>query len=419
LIPVLIGFSGFFSASETVITGASRAQLHNEEKKHDTRATAVRILQEKFGPTLSSILIANQLINQSVAAVATWLAIELWGESVLPVTAFLFSLLVIIYAEILPKLVVIQNPTQYALTFAHVLTVICKLLRPVTHFLEATARFSLRLIGLKIRFVESSPISDDELRGAIDLHAAGGIEEERERLMLRSILDLHEVTVGQIMVHRKKLEMIEVSQNAEDMIIKILDCPYSRIPLWKENRENILGVLHVKTLFRALQEVKAEASTVDPISLAAPPWFVPESTTLSDQLQAFRMRHEHFALVVDEYGTLMGAITLEDILEEIVGEIVDEYDVAATGISVQSDQSIIVEGAVLIRDLNRRFDWDLPEEEVSTIAGLVMHKVRKIPAVGQKCIFPEFTIEVLKHQHNRISLLRISLQESQKDTHEY
>jgi Mg2+/Co2+ transporter CorB len=253
------------------------------------------------------------------------------------------------------------------------------------------------------------------LRGAIDLHAAGGVDEEQERLMMKSILDLNEIAVGQIMVHRKKLETVEVCADADKMIDQVLSCPYSRVPLWKDNRENIVGVLHVKTLFRALQKAAENPEgKMDPVSLASPPWFVPESTKLFDQLQAFRARHEHFALVVDEYGTLMGAITLEDILEEIVGEIVDEYDVTASGISAQSDQSVVVEGEILIRDLNRRFNWNLPEEEAATIAGLVMHQERKIPEIGQTCALPGYVVEVLKRQKNQICLLRISPQKNDR-----
>ncbi|MDR2412113.1 MAG: CNNM domain-containing protein [Holosporales bacterium] len=401
---VLLGVAGFFSASETIITSVSRAQLHS--RRQDVRTQAVRALQERLGLTLSSILVANQLINQSVAAVATWLAIEFLGESFLPLTAFLFGLFVIVYVEIMPKITVIQDPLRYALSSATFLTTCCKGLRPITQALEAVALFSLRLVGIKAKSSGQTLIADEELRGAIDLHAEGGVEEEQERLMLKNVLDLAEVSVGQVMVHRKKLEMLQVTANAEEMVQQILDCSYSRIPLWKEHRENIVGILHIKTLFRALQKAASEGGKVDPVALASPPWFVPESTTLFDQLQAFRARHEHFALVVDEYGSLMGAITLEDVLEEIVGEITDEYDATTTGIAAQSDRGVVVEGEILIRDLNRKFNWDLPEES-STIAGLVMHEARRIPEVGQTCVLPGYVVEVLKRQHNRLSLIRI------------
>ncbi|MDR1910441.1 MAG: CNNM domain-containing protein [Holosporales bacterium] len=407
LILILVCVAGFFSASETVVTGVSQAQLYN--KRNDARAVALRALQENLGLTLSSILIANQLISQSVTAVATWLAIEFLGESFLPITAFFFSLFIVVYVEIVPKLIAIQNPVHYALTFSSLLTTFCRVLYPITRFLEAVARASLRLIRIKVVSTGRIHCPDEELRGAIDLHATGGVEEAQERLMMKSILDLNEVSVGQVMVHRKKLEMIEVCAQPEEMIKKILSCPYSRIPLWRTNRENIIGVLHVKTLFRALQHVThTPEATVDPVSLASPPWFVPESTTLFDQLQAFRARHEHFALVVDEYGALMGAITLEDILEEIVGEIVDEYDVTASGIATESDQSVVVDGEILIRDLNRQFNWELPEEEAATIAGLVMHCARTIPEIGQTCVIHGYCVEVLKRQQNRICQLRIS-----------
>jgi Mg2+/Co2+ transporter CorB len=406
LIFVLLGVAGFFSASETVITSVSRAQLHRHRR--NVRAQAVQVLQERLGLTLSSILVANQLINQGVTAAATWLAIEFLGEAFLPVTAFLFGLFVIVYVEILPKLAVIQDPVRYALSLSSFLTYCCKGLRPVTRALETVALFSLRLVGMKAQSSGNMHPAEEELRGAIDLHATGGTEEEQERLMLKSVLDLADVSVEQVMVHRKKLEMVEVSSDLEEVVAKILDCPYSRVPLWKGSRENIVGVLHVKTLFRALR--KAASHAVDPVALAAPPWFVPESTTLLDQLQAFRTRHEHFALVVDEYGTLMGAVTLEDVLEEIVGEIADEHDASVTDPPARSDRWVVVEGEILIRDLNRKFNWELPGEEASTIAGLVMHEARRIPEVGQVCILPGYVVEVLKRQHNRLSLLRIAPQ---------
>lgn len=226
--------------------------------------------------------------------------------------------------------------------------------------------------------------------------------------MLRSILDLADVEVGEIMVHRKTVVMIEAGQPAAAMVDKVLASPFTRVPLWREQPENIVGVLHSKALLKALRAAGGNLDGLDILALAAKPWFIPESTSLLNQLQAFRKRHEHFALVVDEYGSLMGIVTLEDILEEIVGEIVDEHDVVVAGVRPQGDGSYVVEGSVTIRDLNRQFEWDLPDEEAATVAGLILHESRRIPEVGQAFMFHGFRFEILRRLRHQITSIRMT-----------
>jgi len=228
--------------------------------------------------------------------------------------------------------------------------------------------------------------------------------------MLRSILDLGDVEVGEIMTHRSSMVMIDAALPTETIVEQVLDAPFTRIPLYRDDPDNIVGVVHAKALLRAIQGSGAptEFDKIDIDKVAAPPWFIPEATTLLDQLQAFRERHEHFALVVDEYGSLMGLVTLEDILEEIVGEIADEHDVAVPGVHKQPDGSFVINGATTIRDLNREFEWDLPDEDASTIAGLVMYEARQIPEVGQSFAFHGFRFEILRRRKNRVTLIRVS-----------
>jgi Mg2+/Co2+ transporter CorB len=225
--------------------------------------------------------------------------------------------------------------------------------------------------------------------------------------MLRSILDLTEVEVGEIMIHRKNVSMIDAGAPTDVIVGQVLSSPYTRIPLWRGEPDNIIAVIHAKALLRAVRS-ESSREDIDVVALAAKPWFVPDSTTLLDQLQAFRRRREHFALVVDEYGTFMGIVTLEDILEEIVGDIVDEHDIPAPGVVRQPDGSYIVQGSVTIRDLNRRFDWSLPDHDAATIAGLVLHEVRRIPEVGQAFMFYGMRFEILRRHRHQITSIRIT-----------
>jgi Mg2+/Co2+ transporter CorB len=253
--------------------------------------------------------------------------------------------------------------------------------------------------------------SSEELRGAIELHADEDRAVDDERAMLRSVLDLAEVQVGEIMAHRKDVTMIDADQPADKVVDEVLASPFTRIPLWQGQPENIVGVLHAKALLRAVKarddSTAKELDEINIISLAAKPWFIPEQTTLLDQLQEFRKRHEHFALMVNEYGSFMGIVTLEDILEEIVGDISDEHDVAVPGVVLQADGSYTINGSVTIRDLNREFNWRLPDEEAATIAGLIMHESRRIPEPGQVFMFHGLRFQIAERVRQQIMTVRV------------
>ena len=237
-----------------------------------------------------------------------------------------------------------------------------------------------------------------------------------DRDMLDSILDLDEVQVGEIMIHRSNMQIVDVGDSPAAVIEQTIASSFTRIPIWRDEPEDIVGILHVKDLLRVLSAEQGETDNIDIAKIAGDPWFVPETTTLREQLNAFRERRSHFALVVDEYGALMGMVTLEDILEEIVGEIADEHDVAVTGVRSQGDGSHVVDGTVTIRDLNRQFDWELPDEEASTIAGLLIHEARVIPEVGQLYSFFNFRFEVLGRRKNRLTVIRVTPQFSATPT---
>jgi Mg2+/Co2+ transporter CorB len=232
--------------------------------------------------------------------------------------------------------------------------------------------------------------------------------------MAGGVLDLRELEVSDVMVHRTKILSVNADDPPEEVVRVTLESPFTRLPLWRATPENIVGMLHVKDLLRALQGVGGDPAKIDIGALATEPWFVPDTTPLYEQLRAFRRRKIHFAIVVDEYGVVMGHVTLEDILEEIVGDITDEHDIDIPGVRPQPDGSVNVDGGVPIRDLNRVMDWHLPDAEATTIAGLVIHESRTIPEPGQSFTFHGFRFRVLRRNRNRITGLRITPLEPQR-----
>ncbi len=406
----LLVLSAFFSGSETALTAASRPRLAQLERQGDRRAGTVNKLREDKGRLIGAILLGNNLVNIFASAIATSMFIGLLGETAIPVVTLGMTLLVLIFAEVLPKTYALDNADRMALRIAPVMRWVVAVLAPVTEGVTLVVNLILRLIGAH-HHGGSVFDSEDELRGAIELHRGEDIVEEKEvaqeRAMLRSILDLGDVEVSEIMVHRRNVEAIDVSVDTEEIIQAVLNSQFTRLPLWRDDPDNIVGVLHAKDLLRSLQEQDNEIDRPALEAILSEPWFIPDSTTLLDQLQAFRSRREHFALVVDEYGALQGVVTLEDILEEIVGDISDEHDLPVAGVRPQPDGSFVVRGTVTLRDLNRRFEWTLPDEEASTIAGLVLREAQRIPEVGQAFSFYGFQFEVLDRQRNQITQVRV------------
>ena len=406
IIVLLMTMSAFFSGSETALTAASRPMMHQLEQNGDRRAALVNRLRRKTDRLIGTILLGNNLVNILASALATSVLITMFGETGVAYATILMTLLILIFSEILPKTYAFRNADGAALLVARPVSFLVSVLSPFTHTIEVIVQLALRLLGAGER--RGIGPSMDELRGAIDLHTADEPEIRHERAMLRSILDLAEVQVGEIMIHRKNIAMIDADLPIDELVSQVLASPYTRIPLWRETTDNIVGVIHAKALLRAVREGSGQTEGLDVVAMAATPWFVPDSTTLLDQLQAFRRRREHFAIVVDEYGSLMGVVTLEDILEEIVGEITDEHDVAVPGVVRQGDGSFIVQGTVTIRDLNREFEWGLPDEAAATIAGLVLHEAKRIPEVGQAFMFHGFRFEILRRHRQQIATIRIT-----------
>lgn len=404
---ILILLSALCSASETAVLASSRVRLYHLAKKGNPKAFVVLALQSHIGGFISAILLLNTWFITMVTALATGILTYVFGAAGAVYAAIGMGALITIYAEVLPKMYVYTCPDRVALAFSSFFKPILTLMMPLTKAIDFIAKQSLRAVGVKITHDLSSS-SADELRGAIELHIGSSGEAEYERSMLRSILDLTTVEVTEIMRHRKNMFMINIDLSNKDIVDQVLKSSYTRIPIWKENPENIVGVLHAKDLLRAVRSLKGDLEKLDIKKIASSPWFIPETTTLFSQLAAFRSRREHFALVIDEYGDLEGMVTLEDILEEIVGEIVDEHDVEIPGVRIAPDGTYVIDGTVTIRDLNRQFSWSLPDESASTLAGLILHETREIPEVGQSFLIQGVRMEILRRLRHQISLIRVT-----------
>jgi len=404
---ILLILSGLFSGSETALTAASKPLMHQLEQKGDKRAELVNQLHARKDQLIGAILLGNNLVNIMASALATSILITFFGEAGVAYATIVMTLLVLIFSEVLPKTYAIENANRMALTVAPYIRVAVAVFSPVTNTVQWIVNGVFKLFGINDDDADASA-AVEELRGAIDLH--DGRNEEavnQERAMLRSVLDLNEVDVEEIMTHRKAVATIDVDLPTSTVVDEVLASPYTRIPLWRGTPDNVIGVLHAKELLRAIRSHQGELDDLKIEDLATAPWFIPESTSLLDQLQAFRNRHEHFSLVVDEYGVLLGVVTLEDILEEIVGDISDEHDINVEGVQPQPDGSFMVDGTVTLRDLNREFGWQLPDEEAATIAGLILHESRRIPEVGQTFSYYGFRMQIVERLRNQITLIRI------------
>lgn len=404
---VLIVLSGFFSGSETALTAVSRGRMKQLGKLGDKRASSVNTLTENKERLIGALLIGNNLINVMSSALATTLLLKIFGESGVIYATILMTVLLVIFAEVLPKYLAISQTDRFALFVIPAIKVFVALVSPLAKAVDFIVRRILHLFGVNFAENQSILSGRDELRGAVEvLHEEGSVgKEDRERL--GGLLDLNELDVADVMIHRTAMEIINADDPAEVLVKQILESQYTRLPLYRGETDNIVGIVHAKDMLRALHLVNNDPKKIDIAKVANKPWFVPEATMLHDQLNAFLRRKAHVALVVDEYGELEGLVTLEDIIEEIVGEIADEHDVDMSGVKTEADGSVVVEGTVPIRDLNRALGWDLPDEEATTIAGLVIHEAQLIPAEKQAFTFYGKRFLVMKRDKNRIEKLRV------------
>jgi Mg2+/Co2+ transporter CorB len=400
--------SAFFSGSETALTAASRARMHAHEGAGDKRAATVTRLLASRERLIGSLLVGNNIVNVGVSAFATIVLVGFFGDAGAIYATIILSIVLIIFGEVTPKTLAIIKPDQVALLVARPVSLIVMVFTPIVYAVEAVVRLILRPFGVVIGENQSMLTAHEEIKGTVDLlHREGGVIKS-DRDMLGGLLDLRELTVEDVMIHRTKMRTIDADLSPAEIVREVLASPYTRMPLWRGTTENIIGILHAKDLLRALDAVGGDAAKLNVQQIAFSPWFVPVNSSLAEQLKAFLAKKTHFALAVDEYGEVMGLVTLEDILEEIVGDIKDEHDVTVQGVKPQPNGAVIVDGAVPIRDVNRAMDWTLPDEEATTIAGLVIHAAQLIPDAGQAFTFYGFRFEVLRRSRNKVTSLKIT-----------
>ena len=409
IILALLAISAVFSAAETALTRASRGRMHQLERDGDKGAKRVNLLLDNQETMIGAVLIGYNVLNILSSALATVFITKVvpgaWGVAI---ATALMTLLVVVFVEVLPKTLAIVRADDVARSLSAPMLGVVRVLGPVIYAIQWVVRHTLRLFGVDLGMETDVLAAHEEIRGAVNYHHSEGAVESRDRRMLGGVLDLSDMDVAEIMVHRKSMSMIDAALPPRDLVARALEAEHTRLPLWRGDPENIVGVLHAKDLLKAMADAQWAVDAIDMDAIVREAWFIPETTKLKDQLNAFLKRRMHFALVVDEYGALQGLVTLEDILEEIVGEIDDEHDQAIQGVRRQADGSVHVDGNVTVRDLNRAMDWDLPDDHAVTIAGLVIHEARAIPEQGQKFLFHRHRFQILRRHRNQITTLRVS-----------
>ncbi|MDP5305971.1 HlyC/CorC family transporter [Paracoccus spongiarum] len=411
---LLLMMSGFFSGSETALTASSRAKLRARADRGDPGAEAALKVTEDSERLIGAILLGNNVVNILSASLATALFTRLLGSGGVALATLVMTVLVLIFSEVMPKTYAISSPETVASRVARPIRWVTLILSPIVAVVRLIVRGMLGLFGLKTDPASNMFSVHEEIAGALSIgHASGAVlKEDRDRLL--GALDLGNRTVEEIMRHRSEIEMIDAALPATDILDRVLASAHTRLPVYREERENVVGVVHAKDLLRAVNKAVREGAEADGLrnfdimAVAMKPYFVPDTTALDEQMREFLKRRTHFALVVDEYGSLRGLITLEDILEEIVGEITDEHDADDDQTLTPNAQGdYTVEGGMTIRDLNRQLDWTLPDDEANTVAGLVIHMAQSIPDQGQVFSFHGYRFEVVTRRENRITRLRV------------
>jgi Mg2+/Co2+ transporter CorB len=409
----LILCSAFFSCSETGLTAASKAKLHSLAKEGNKRAKMAEQLRLQKEGLIGTILLGNNAVNILASALATSLAIRYWGQEGVAIVTVIMTLVILIFAEVLPKTYALYQSEKISLIVSPILTLLVKLFGPITLFVQMTVNALMRVLGLDHK--EQGLVSDkDALRGAIALHHHEGSVLKSYRHMLDSVLDLAEIEVHEVMTHRRNIFSVSINLPTKELVEKVLSSNHTRIPIWQDRPDNIIGVLHVRDLVSLCSKEPENIKKSRLKKLIKEAWFIPETTPIGKQLSQFRNRRNHLALVVDEYGDLIGLITLEDILEEIVGDIEDEHDVSSASLRKLKDSAYRVAGDLPVRDINRKLDWNLPDDDAPTIAGLVIHDLERIPSVGDIFMLYGYEFKILKKRNNQITSIKIRKLKSQK-----
>jgi Mg2+/Co2+ transporter CorB len=407
-IVLLLAVSALFAGSETALTAVSRGRMHQMEKEGSRAAACVNRLVENRERLIGALLLGNTFINILASSLMTAALEEQLGKRAVAITTGMMTVIILVFAEVMPKTLAIARTDRFALLVARPVRLVVSILAPVVATVQWLVWRVLGLFGVRSDEEAGADEAHEEIRGSVELHHREGNVEREHRDMIGGILDLRELTVGDVMLHRTTMESFDIGLPRRELLDAIFASQHTRLPLWRDDPENIVGVLSLKHLAQAVVEHKGDLDAIDIAALAAPPWFVPDTTSLEEQLGAFREHKSHFALVVDEYGALQGLVTLEDILEEIFGVLPDEHAVETRpDVRRRPDGSYLVDGTVSVRDLNRDLDWNLPEDDATTIAGLVIAHAGAIPEVGQRFAFFGYTFEILRRQRNQVTAVRV------------
>ena len=404
LLLFLVLLSGFLSGSETAITATSKARIIYQFKKGSKRAGYVLKILDKKDNVISSLLLSNNLVNILASSLATAFFYDIFGVKGIFYSTLIMTVVLVIFAEVLPKTYALNKPTRTALLISPIIFYLNKFLFIFIFLINLIVNTIFRNKESDKKFLDQQ--SEEELKGVIDLYKTSNPDYEQEKEMLQSILQLNDITVEEIFTHRKNIFSINSSKETKFIIEQINNSRFTRIPFWKDNPENIIGLLNVRTLDIDLKNQEKSKEII--FEKIKKPWFIPETTNLLEQLVEFRKRKEHLAFVVDEFGELLGLITLEDIIEEIVGDIVDEIDIPVNDFSVNSYGKIIINGEKNIRDLYKNFDLDPPDCESSTIAGYILEIAKKIPSYGEDVLDNNFKYKILSHSRKQISRIEIT-----------
>ncbi len=392
---------------ETAFTAVSRAKLHQLIAKGNKRAMLVQKLREQMPRLIGTLTVLETIVEVSVTTLAGVMFTNLLGEKGPLVSGILMSILIIVYGQSLPKIYAFGNPERMTIRFAKISSWIFYLFSPLARLMEHIAKVSLSALRVPVKKHDASA-TIEELRGIIQLHASTSQSNAtHEGVMLESVLDLAEVSVDEVMTHRKYVNMINADASPTEVLEFVLSSPHTRHPVWQEDRDNIIGILHTKDLLRAFAGHQGNFDDINILQACSSPWFVPETTKLLAQLQNFKARKEHLACVVDEYGAFLGIVTLEDILEEIVGPIDDEHDITLPGIRPEGGNAYSIYGWVTLRDIEKQIGIELPDEKAATIAGLVIQETQTIPSIGQKFEVCGYKMDILKKKRNQITKIRL------------
>lgn len=405
----LLALSAFFAGSETALTAVSPGKMHQLEKDGSAAAAFVNRLVGNREKLIGALLLGNTFVNILSSSIATYVLEDRFGHNAVVIVTAIMTAVILIFGEVLPKTLAIARTDRFALTVARPVQMVVAILGPIVGAVQKIVWVMLQLFGVsgKNKGIVADEVHD-EIRGTVYLRHEQGSVERESRDMISGVLDLRDLTVGDVMTHRKKMMTIGIDQPPEDIVRELMASRHARVPVWKGEPDNIVGVLRTRNLVRSVLANKEAFQHLDFGALTSPPWFVPETMKVEELLEAYRERRTHFALVVDEYGVIMGLVTREDVLDEVFGRIPDEQAPRVPpGIRPQIDGTYLIEGTTPIRDLNRELDWNLPDEEATTIAGLVIHEARTIPEVGQRFAFYDFKFEVLRRQRNQITVLRV------------